>query len=91
MKRDQEKYKLKGTVDTIIKYTRLRPAMNSYLTFNLFTTRMVLGAVSQFLHTLLLDVWPQDRASVLLPGVRREVATQLVEFIYTGYMQVITP
>jgi len=49
--------------------------------------RMVLGAVSQFLHTLLLDVWPQDRASVLLPGVRREVATQLVEFIYTGYMQ----
>ena len=54
----------------------------------MYSSRIVLGAVSRFLCDLLNQVPSGSPTVVLLPGTRREVAEQLVEFIYTGYMQV---
>jgi len=46
--------------------------------------RLVLGSVSEYLCSLLTEV---SSSAILLPGVRMEVAHQLVQFIYSGLMQ----
>jgi len=50
--------------------------------------RLVLGAVSPFMAAVLSSLPPGlPHVTVLLPDVRRELLQQLIDFIYTGVMQ----
>ena len=53
-------------------------------------SRLVLGAVSPFMAVVLSSLPPGlPHVTVLLPDVRRELLQQLIDFIYTGVMQVL--
>ena len=52
--------------------------------------RIVLAAVSPFLCTILEGETGGCQTTIVVPEIRREIVHQLLEFLYTGVMKVLS-